>query len=108
MAKTAMSDSGAMSGPTVYTSPCAPFRASPSRTGVRAASSGVLPPSSGIGSSASPSRHTYRSWLGLIGGSLVFFHEGELLRVHAPPPPPWPPALRVGPEIPDVSRPHTT
>src|SRR6266540_42282 len=107
MAKTAMSDSGAMSGPTVYTSPCAPFRARPSRTGVRAASSGVRPPSSGIGSSARPSRHTYRSWLGLIVGSLVLHDEGELLGIQARPSHERPVDLRMGHELPDVAGLHT-
>src|SRR5881396_4388687 len=83
MAKTAMSDSGAMSRLTVYTRPWLPRRARPSRVGVRAASSGVRSPSSGMGSSPSPSRHTYRSWFGLTGRSLVLHDEGELLGVQA-------------------------
>src|SRR2546426_8280729 len=107
MAKTAMSDSGAMSGPTVYTSPSAPFRARPSSTGVRAASSGVRPPSSGIGSSARPSRHTYRSWLGLIDGSLILHDEGEFLGIQARPSHQRPVDLGMGHELPDVSRLHT-
>src|SRR5213078_4346894 len=59
MANTAMSDSGATPGPTVVTDPSRPSAASESRSGVSAASSGVSPPNSGMGSSPSPSRHTY-------------------------------------------------
>ncbi len=82
-----MSDSGAIPGPTVTTVPVRPRRARASRLGVSAASSGVRPSSSGMGSSPSPSRQTYRR---LVTGSSPrrcgqrnFTISAKLLRVEA-------------------------
>src|SRR5919198_217940 len=75
-----MSDSGAIPGPTVVTTPVLPCRARESRKGVRAASNGVRSPSSGTGSSARPSRHTYRS---RRISSAVLHDQRELLGIQA-------------------------
>src|SRR6185503_19984791 len=80
MANTAMSDSGAMPSPTVVTVAVLPRRASASRNGGSAASSCVRPSSSGIGSSARPSRQTYRS---PFTASPVLDDQGEVLGVQA-------------------------
>src|SRR5919198_750455 len=103
MANTAMSDSGAIPSPTVWTRPCLPLAARPSRTGVRAASRGVFPSSSGMGSSPSPSRQTYRSWFTATPLS-VLTGEGELLGVQAGPADQGAVDLGVSHEIPDVPR----
>src|SRR5947207_15952586 len=104
MANTAMSDSGAMSSPTVWTSPDDPRRASSSSIGVRAASSGVRPSNSGIGSSPSPSRHTYSSCF--TGSASELHDQREVLRVQAGPADQRAVDVGVGHELADVGRLH--
>src|SRR5438105_1613881 len=100
-----MSDSGAMPGPTVVTEPRRPRAASESRKGVSAASSGVRSPNSGMGSSPSPSRHTYRSRFTrrtIAKGSSVLDDERELLGVERRTAHERAVDLRVGHEVADV------
>src|ERR687897_2274677 len=54
-----MSDCGAISSPTVITSPMRPLLAKESRAGVEAACSGVNPSNLGLGRSLTPSSRTY-------------------------------------------------
>src|SRR5215217_122564 len=54
-----MSDCGAISSPTVITSPMQPLLAKESRAGVEAACSGVNPSNLGLGRSLTPSSRTY-------------------------------------------------
>src|SRR5262245_13881435 len=103
MANTAMSDSGAIPGPTVVTTPVLPCRARESRNGVRAASNGVRSPSSGTGSSARPSRHTYSS---LRISSPVLHDQRELLRIQTRAADERPVDLRVRHEVADVAGLH--
>src|SRR6266498_5616646 len=98
-----MSDSGAIPSPTVVTIPVLPCRASASRNGVSAASSGVRPSSSGMGSSARPSRQTYSS---RFTASPVLHDQGELLRIQAGTADERPVDLGVRHEVADVPRLH--